>query len=395
MGEWKYVQLENIVESPITYGVVKPGPEDFDGPRLVRGGDITRGKISQNLRTIKNEISRQYKRTILKGGEILVSLVGNPGEVAIAPKSLKGANLARQVGLVRLSDKVFRDYVLYYLMSPLGKNELNSFIMGSVQQVLNLKDLKQVKIALPDMGEQKAIAEVLSSLDDKIDLLHRQNQTLEALAETLFRHHFIDNADEGWEEKPLDDLLTVKGGTTPSTKKPEFWDGDILWTTPRDLSNSSNVFLLDTARKITTEGLSTISSGLLPAGTLLLSSRAPVGYLAFSVYPIAINQGYIAIIDDKVLSKEFIYFWLKTQMDYIKSHANGSTFEEISKTAFKRLTMQLPPEHLRANFQKFVIPKLEKIKQNTFQIRTLETLRDALLPKLMSGTLRVQYEETA
>jgi len=188
----------------------------------------------------------------------------------------------------------------------------------------------------PEPPEQKAIAEVLSSLDDKIDLLHRQNKTLEQMAETLFRQWFVEEAKEDWEVGELGDILSVKGGTTPSTKNPDFWNGDIHGTTPRDLSNDSNMYLLDTLKKISKKGLENISSGLLPKGTLLLSSRAPVGYLAFSEVPIAINQGYIAIIDNKGFSKHWIYLWLKENMDYIKSHANGSTFQEISKTSFKK-----------------------------------------------------------
>ena len=187
----------------------------------------------------------------------------------------------------------------------------------------------------------------------------------------------------------MGDVLSVKGGNTPSTKNPEFWDGDIYWSTPKDLSNDSQIFLLDTLRKITETGLSKISSGLLPKGTLLLSSRAPVGYMAFSEVPIAINQGYIAIIDDKGFSSQFIYLWLKENLDYVKSYANGSTFLEISKTAFKYLKISIPPKELRERFYEIVKPFFEKNKSNIYQIRSLEKLRDTLLPKLMNGEVRV------
>ena len=211
------------------------------------------------------------------------------------------------------------------------------------------------------------------------------------MAETLFRQWFVEEAKEDWEEGVLGDILAVKGGSTPSTKNPDYWNGNIHWTTPRDLSNNTGIYLLDTLRKITEKGLEKISSGLLPKGTLLLSSRAPVGYLAFSNVPIAINQGYIAILDDKGFSKYWIYLWLKENMDYVKSHANGSTFQEISKTSFKALVVTLPPEDLRNKFNSIVIPIFDKIRKNTLQIRTLEKLRDTLLPKLMSGEVRVKY----
>lgn len=389
--EWNKTALEDAVISPITYGVVKPGPFVLDGVLFVRGGDISAGKIAIDcLRTISEEVSEQYRRTRLEGGELLVSLVGNPGEVAIAPPELAGANIARQVGLVRLSEQLSARYVQYFLMSPQGKEELATFIGGSVQQVINLKDLKKLVINHPkNRSGQEAIAEVLSSLDDKIDLLHRQNTTLEALAETLFRRYFIEGAQDDWEESTLDDVLTVKGGTTPSTSNAAFWDGDIHWTSPKDLSANDGLFLLDTARKITPEGLAQIGSGLLPAGSLLMSSRAPVGYLAFSVNPVAINQGYIGILDDKGFSKEFIFLWLKINMEYVKGHANGSTFQEISKSTFKRLEITKPPEQLRQEFQGLVLPLFQKLLENTLQCQKLRQLRDTLLPKLMSGQVRV------
>jgi len=150
---------------------------------------------------------------------------------------------------------------------------------------------------------------------------------------------------------------------------------------------------MDTLRKISHKGLEKISSGLLPKGTLLLSSRAPVGYLAFAEIPLAINQGYIAIIDDKGFSNIFIYLWLRINMDYVKSHANGSTFQEISKTSFKALKTAIPPKDLRLKFDEIVNNNFKKIRTNLYQIRSLESLRDTLLPKLMSGEVRVQYDK--
>ncbi|MCI1751771.1 MAG: restriction endonuclease subunit S [Flavobacteriales bacterium] len=242
------------------------------------------------------------------------------------------------------------------------------------------------------LPEQRAIASVLSSLDAKIDLLHRQNKTLEAMAETLFRQWFVEEAEEGWEEGTLDQILSVKGGTTPSTKNPEFWDGDIHWTTPRDLSAAADIFLFDTARKITEKGLAQIGSGLLPSGTLLMSSRAPVGYLAFADMPIAVNQGYIAIIDDKGYGNHFIYLWLKANMETVHSYANGSTFQEISKAAFKSLELTIPPQQRVNDFEQVVQPLFMKIRANLIQARKLTALRDTLLPKLMSGEVRVELE---
>jgi len=287
-----------------------------------------------------------------------------------------------------ISDKHF---LYYFSISPEFREvAILSMTGSSGRQRVQTDVVREHTFLLPPLPEQKAIAAVLSSLDDKIDLLHRQNKTLEALAETLFRQWFIEEAQEDWEEGILDDILSVKGGTTPSTKNPEYWDGSIHWTTPRDLSNNDCLYLFDTERKITEAGLSKISSGLLAKGTILLSSRAPIGYLAISEIPVAINQGYIAILADKGFSKYFIYLWIKLNLDYIISNANGSTFLEIPKSVFRKLTVLKPPRKIRISFNDKVQPLFEKIKTNSYQIRTLEKLRDTLLPKLMSGEVRVK-----
>jgi type I restriction enzyme S subunit len=190
--------------------------------------------------------------------------------------------------------------------------------------------------------------------------------------------------------KKVPSYSSVKGGTTPSTKEPKYWDGDIYWTSPRDLSNHTSVFLFDTGRKITEKGLAKIGSGLLPIGTVLLSSRAPMGYLAITEIFLAINQGYIAIICDKVVSSYFIYLWCRANMEEIKNSGNGSVFQEIAKSVFKEISITIPHQSLLDNFGKTVSPFFYKIKTNQQQIQTLEKLRDTLLPKLMSGDVRVK-----
>ncbi len=160
--KWRQAPLSELAhpDSPITYGVVKPGKEDANGVLFIRGGDIVGGRVLvEQLRTITSEVSQQYRRTQLYGGEIIVSLVGNPGQVAIVPDELKGANIARQVGLVRLRHDVDARYVKYFLSSPKGQEDLGAHSLGSVQQVINLRDLKTVVVPIPPLQEQRAIAQ--------------------------------------------------------------------------------------------------------------------------------------------------------------------------------------------------------------------------------------------
>ncbi len=277
----------------------------------------------------------------------------------------------------------------YYLACALSLMHLENLSAQSAQPGISVQTLSTQTITLPPIEEQKRIAGVLSSLDDKIDLLNRENATLDALAETLFRHYFIENPNPEWKEGKLGDILSVKGGTTPSTTDPRFWNGNIAWTSPRDITTLNGMYLFKTERTITEEGLAKISSGLLPAGTLLMSSRAPVGVLAFAEIPLAINQGYIAIIDDKGYPKEFIYLWLTANMENIHNYSNGSTFMEISKFAFKSLDILIPPKPEVAVFVKIIKPYFEKIHNNEKQILSLVKMRDGLLPKLMSNEITI------
>jgi type I restriction enzyme S subunit len=195
---------------------------------------------------------------------------------------------------------------------------------------------------------------------------------------------------KGWRESTIGEEVRVVGGSTPSTTKPEFWeDGAHHWATPKDLSNLNSPVLLETERKITDAGIQQISSGLLPIGTVLLSSRAPIGYLVISEIPVAVNQGFIALICDKTLPNYFVRLWLKNNMEAIEGRANGTTFMEISKTNFRPLPVVVPPPNVLAEFTKQVEPLHRRVVSNLHESRTLAALRGALLPKLLSGELRV------
>jgi type I restriction enzyme, S subunit len=328
--------------------------------------------------------------------DLVFTAVGTIGQVGIITgreKFEKYIISNKQVRLTVNNERVLPLFAYYWFASDFMVEQIVQRNTGSSVPLINLSVLKSLIIPVPPLPEQKAIAAVLSSLDDKIDLLHRQNHTLEAMAETLFRQWFVVEAQEYWEEKTLGDIISVKGGTTPSTKETEYWNGNIYWATPRDLSGHNAIFLFDTERKITEKGLSQIGSGLLSVGTVLLSSRAPIGYLAITQIPVAINQGYIAIVCDKVVSNFFIYLWCKANLEMIKNSGNGSVFQEISKSVFKEMAISLPPNDLLSKFDFAISPIFQKININQKQISTLETLRDTLLPKLMSGEIKMLYEE--
>jgi type I restriction enzyme S subunit len=184
------------------------------------------------------------------------------------------------------------------------------------------------------------------------------------------------------------------GGTTPSTKEPAYWEGGThAWATPKDLSALSVPVLLDTERRITDAGLSHVGSGLLPKGTVLLSSRAPIGYLAVAEIPVAINQGFIAMTPKAGTSNIFLLLWASVAHEEIVSRANGSTFLEISKANFRPIPVVTPPAQAMLAFEKLARPLHERIVECARESRTLAALRDALLPRLISGELRLKDAE--
>ena len=323
---------------------------------------------------------------------------------------------------------------------------------GSTFPNVSRDQIHEIECALPPLAEQKAIAAVLGALDDKIELNRRMNATLEAMARALFQSWFVDfdpvrrNLDftrsrgergeeekkfqpassplrasasprdpfpaldpataalfpehfqdseaghipKGWTVEPVGEVVDCVGGGTPSTAEPKYWEGGTHhWTTPKDFSSLQAPVLLDTDRKLTDVGIAKISSGLLPAGTLLLSSRAPVGYLAIAAMPVAINQGFIAMKCNDRASNFFMLNWCQTNMAEIESRATGTTFAEISKQNFRPIRVVLPRKELMSAFTAKVTPLYAQIHANLHQSRTLATLRDTLLPKLLSGELSV------
>jgi type I restriction enzyme S subunit len=268
------------------------------------------------------------------------------------------------------------------------------------------------------------IADLIGPLDDKIELNRQTNETLEALARAIFKDWFVDFgptrakaegrppylAPELWELFPdaLDDEdkpvgwaiseigkeVKAVGGATPSTKQPAFWaGGEHNWATPKDLSKIQSPVLLRTDRQITDAGVEKIGSGLLPVGTVLLSSRAPIGYLAIAEEPTAVNQGFIAMVCNKRLTNLFIFFWCEQNLDYIKGIAGGSTFAEISKKVFRPMAVVVPESKCILAFDEIVRPLYNKIVSNTKENETLAQTRDLLLPKLMSGEIRLRDGE--
>ncbi len=264
-------------------------------------------------------------------------------------------------------------------------------------------DPVKAKIVAIEQGEDplRAAMRVISGKTDaELDQMPREHHDQLAATAALFPDAMEDSelgeVPKRWWVEEVGKLVQCVGGATPSTKDAIYWeDGTYHWATPKDLSGLQAPVLTTTERLITDAGMARISSGLLPAGTLLMSSRAPIGYLAISTVPIAINQGFIAMPPGGTLPPNWLLFWAKTNMEAIKQKANGSTFMEISKAAFRPIKVAVPAPEVLGAFDESVTPMLELIKNNEQHITMLASLRDTLLPRLISGELPVDSMQEA
>ncbi len=403
------------------------------GPLFLGISSLANGRLllSDTEHLSEADFTKWTRRVAPQPDDVVFSYETRLGEAALIPEGLRCC-LGRRLALMRPDKtKIEPRFLLYYYLSPTFKDFLRSRTNpGSTVDRILLTEVPSYPILLPPLEEQHAIAGILGALDDKIELNRQMNRTLEAMARAIFTSWFVDFdpvtakaasrqpvrmdtetaalfpdhfADSdlgpipaGWLLTTIGEEVSVVGGSTPSSKEPRFWSrGTINWITPRDLARLSDPVVLDTERRITPEGLAQISSGLLPCGTVLLSSRAPIGYLAIAETPLAVNQGFIAMVCDKVLPNHYVRLWTQANLDEILARAGGTTFPEISKASFRPIPILVPSRDVLQAFMRKAEPLYQQLVANVRECSTLAALRNALLPKLLSGEIRVRDAEKA
>lgn len=257
---------------------------------------------------------------------------------------------------------------------------------------VNRNDLHTEIVSIPSLPEQQAIAEVLSSLDDKIDLLHRQNKTLEALAETLFRQWFVEESEEKWRGGKLRDFGDIICGKTPSKKIHSYFGGSIPFIKIPDMHGKT--FIFETEDSLTEEGANSQVNKYLPAKSICVSCIATVGLVSMNESISQTNQQINSIVPKKDFYRYFIYLKLKTMKDELLAMASGGTATDNLNTGdFSNIDILKPDETILKNFHEQIEPIFDKIFSNQKQTKKLTKLRDTLLPKLMSGEVRVKIGE--
>jgi type I restriction enzyme S subunit len=423
-NEWSKPELGEVAAVRSGYAFKSSDWTDTGIP-VVKIANVKNGRLEMSgCSFVQQTIAAEAGEFQLATGDILIAMTGYIGEVARVRKSDLPCVLNQRVGKFSVKNPKLldADFLYTFLSFSETRKTIEALGYGTAQPNVSSSLIHKVVIPLPPLAEQKRIAGILGALDDKIELNREMNETLEQMACALFKSWFVDfdpvhakaaglqpagmdraTADlfpdsfvdselgkipKGWTSPPVGETVDCQGGATPSTSEAKYWEGGIHhWTTPKDFSSLESPFLLDTDRKLTDAGISKISSGLLPAGTLLLSSRAPIGYIAIATLPVAINQGFIALKCNETASNFFMLNWCKCNMAEIESRATGTTFPEISKLNFRPILVCLPPQEVMTAFTDRVTPLYAQVVLNLRQSRSLSAIRDTLLPGLLRGNI--------
>ena len=390
MDEWKKVRVGDIGKV-ITGKTPKTSNSEYYGgniPFLTPSDDMSVKYVRGTNKYITESGRLSVKNATLPANAICVSCIGSDlGKVVITTQETVTNQQINSI--VVDTDKFDIDFV-YYSMLELGKILNFHSKTSTAVPIVNKSSFSQYEIDCPKLNTQKRIGTILSSIDKKIEENNQINNNLEQQMEALFRSLFIENANSTWQEGVLSDLGTIVAGGTPSKAKPEYYaEHGIAWITPKDLSLNKSKFISHGENDISELGFSKSSATKMPAGTVLFSSRAPIGYIAIAANELTTNQGFKSVVPNENIGTAFMYFLLKWLLPTIERMASGSTFKEISGTGMKSVPVVIPDDKTIEQFNDFCNPIF--LKQEILEAENirLSNIRDTLLPKLMSGELDV------
>ncbi|MDD7576893.1 MAG: restriction endonuclease subunit S [Sodaliphilus sp.] len=402
--EWKLSELS--VDGKGHYGIGAPAiPYDKNKPTYLRITDINDdGTINfLDLKSVDDEDSNKY---LLKENDIVFARTGNSTGRSYFYQKEHG-DFVYAGFLIKFSidpQKVNPKILKYYTHSQEYYNWVKSFDTGGTRGNINAKTFGDMPISLPKRCVQDKIVGILSALDSKIENNNKINANLETQAEALFKSWFVDFTPfkdqpfvdselgpipQGWKVGKLGDIGEIVGGSTPSKSKPEYYTTHgIAWLTPKDLSTSKAKFTSRGEIDITDEGYNSTSTKLMPRGSVLFSSRAPIGYLTIAKNEICTNQGFKSLVPNGA-GTGFIYYTLRHLTPQIENRATGSTFKEASATLMRSVETIVPPTSILNKFEELLRPILQFQEKKEEENQRLAALRDTLLPKLMSGEIKL------
>lgn len=364
--------------------------EYYDGiiPFITPSDDMTVKYIYHTSKTLTEEGAQSVKNSIIPAGTICVSCIGSDlGKVVI---TTEWSVTNQQINSIIVDESKFNLDFVYYVMTMLGKLMNHHSKTSTAVPIVNKSQFSDYSFMCPDIEQQSKIGAMLAALDKKIETNNKINRNLSEQAQAYFDELFVQNASTDWSQGTLSDVGTIVAGGTPSKAKEEYYtENGIAWITPKDLSVDKSIFISHGENDITELGLQKSSATMMPAGTVLFSSRAPIGYIAIAANEVSTNQGFKSVVPNSNVGTAYIYYLLKQLLPTIEGMASGSTFKEISGSAMKTVPTVIPDDATLKRFDDFCQPIMLQIQKNEMESKRLAELRDSLLPKLMSGELDV------
>jgi type I restriction enzyme, S subunit len=374
--------------------------------------------------------AKSLERHRLKAGDILfarrgVQATGHIGYVREPEEGFICGTGAIRLRIQLGNSEVEPEFLSHVLANPASVAWFKFHAIGATMPNLNEGIIRAFPLKLPPLPEQRAIAYILGTLDDKIELNRRMNETLEAMARALFQSWFVDfdpvrakaegrdpglptpiadlfparlldselgEIPEGWWVRPFSAMVEIIGGGTPKTSISEYWGGGIPWFSAADAPSENDVFVISTEKSITQEGLENSAAHLLPEGTTIISARGTVGKLALVGVPMTMNQSCYGLRGIEAGSN-FTYYATRNLISILKQRSHGSVFDMITRDRLAGVNFIAPPKATLEAFEQVVESFMQRIKSNLTESRTLAALRDALLPMLISGEIQVKDAE--
>ena len=338
-------------------------------------------ELNADFEYVDDETQKNIVRYIVDRGDIVLSIVGTIGLVAIVGDSLHHANLTENCVKLTQLNGVNRDYLYYFLKSELGQAEIAKGTVGAVQAKLPIKNIQAIEVVLPSLGQQEKIASILAAIDYKIEANEKINDNLQQQASALFAQYYEQASDT----VPFTSVIQILGGGTPKTGDPLFWNGNVPFFTPKDVGAP---YTLTTEKTITEDGLDHCNSRIYPVNTVFVTARGTVGKVGMPGVPMAMNQSCYALVG-KDIDQLMVYFYTLQTVQALKHKASGAVFDAITTRDFETETIRLIADDAAAEFLSVATPMFGQILGNSIENQRLAELRDALLPRLMAGEIDV------
>ena len=334
----------------------KSGKYVDSGIRIIRIANVQKGYVEDERPAFyPNSEESSIRDYMLEEDDLLLSLTGNVGRVTLLDKRWLPAALNQRVACLRIKDdRIIKDYLYFALLSDKFENDCTESSKGIAQKNMSTEWLKDYEIPLPSGQKQREIISSLKQLSMIIKNKTEQIQQLDDLIKARFVEMFggIDLAPQNKEWTKISDIGEVVSGSTPKTSIKEYWNGNICWITPAELSNMSGI-IYDSKKKITERGKSSCSLRMMPSRTVILSSRAPIGKVALLGKEMCCNQGFKNIICNEKVAPEYLYYLLGYNTIFLNSLGRGATFKEISKKIVGEIKVPLPAKELQNQFAVF------------------------------------------